>query len=199
VIDGIRLSTTWGATILPVQLSALTATRNDLTNEIKWTTVSEKNNRGFEIQRSVNGGKFTAIGFVKGVGNSNSPKNYSFTDADVNTGNVCYRLKQLDYSGETELSKTVCVQVNPTRVTNEVITTPNPFNGVLHVKYNSTTDGNIHVELMDLLGKTYLQQNQSVNKGDNALDLNTEVLPVGVYFIRINNGNEVISHRIIKR
>jgi hypothetical protein len=198
VIDGIRVSTNWATTSLPVQFKSFTATKgNDVVN-LKWATASESNNKGFEIQRSINGAKYQTVGFVNGSGNSNVVKAYSFADSHETSGNICYRLKQIDFNGTTEFSKMACVNVLLDKST-AVFTTPNPFNGSLHIKYNSVTEGIAHIQIIDMLGKSHQNTNMIVNKGENTLTLDTDALPVGIYFIRVNIGNEVTTQRIVKR
>ena len=113
-LDGIRVATTWDATPLPVELSSFSAKTTENTVELKWNTSTEKNNYGFEIERSVVSKQLSAsstaanwkkIGFVKGSGNSNSVKNYFFSDNSVSSGKYSYRLKQIDNDGTYEYSK----------------------------------------------------------------------------------------------
>jgi hypothetical protein len=183
---------------LPVQFKSFTATKgNDVVN-LKWSTATESNNKGFEVQRSVNGSKYQTLGFVKGNGNSNVVKTYSFTDAHNTTGNICYRLKQIDFNGASEFSKVACVNVELEKTT-AVVTTPNPFNGSLHIKYNSATEGTANVQIIDMLGKSHQNTNMVVNKGENTLTLDTDALPVGIYFIRVTNGAEITTQRIVKK
>ena len=197
-IDGIRVSSSWSSTALPVQFKSFTTTKGDNAVNLKWSTASESSNKGFEIQRSVNGAKYQTVGFVKGTGNSNIIKTYSFTDAHGLTGNICYRLKQIDFDGASAYSKVTCVNIEAVKTT-EVITTPNPFNTSLHIKYNSLNDGSANMQIIDMLGKTHQNTNMSVNKGENMLTLDTDALPLGIYFIRITNGTEVTTQRIVKR
>lgn len=183
---------------LPVVIKSFTASKGDNGVNLKWSTASESNNKGFEVQRSVNGAKYQTVGFVKGNGNSNVVKTYSFTDANSTTGNICYRLKQIDFNGASEFSKVVCVNVELEKTTG-VFTTPNPFNGSLHLKYNSATEGTANVQIIDMLGKSHQNTNMIVNKGENTLTLDTDALPVGIYFIRVTNGAEVTTQRIVKK
>jgi len=198
VVDGIRVSTNWATTSLPVEFKSFTATKGDNAVNLKWSTASESNNKGFEVQRSINGAKYQTLGFVKGNGNSNVVKTYSFTDAHGLTGNLCYRLKQIDFNGASEFSKVTCVNIEAVKTT-EVITTPNPFNASLNVKYNSLNEGSANMQIIDMLGKTHQNTNMIVNKGENTLTIDTEALPLGIYFIRITNGTEVTTQRIVKR
>jgi hypothetical protein len=183
---------------LPVQFKSFTATKNNDAVNLKWATATESNNKGFEVQRSVNGAKYQTLGFVKGNGNSNVVKTYSFTDAHNTTGNICYRLKQIDFNGASEFSKVACVNVELEKTT-AVVTTPNPFNGSLHIKYISATEGTANVQIIDMLGKSHQNTNMVVNKGENTLTLDTDALPVGIYFIRVTNGAEVTTQRIVKK
>lgn len=183
---------------LPVQFKSFTATKNNDVVNLKWATATESNNKGFEVQRSVNGAKYQTVGFVRGNGNSNAVKTYSFADVHGTTGNICYRLKQIDFNGESEFSKVACVNVELEKTTS-VFTTPNPFNGSLHIKYNSLTEGTTNVQIIDMLGKSHQNTNLFVNKGENTLTLDTEALPVGIYFIRVTNGSEVTTQRIVKK
>ena len=95
---------------LPVELSYFSATIQDEDVILNWRTETEVSNYGFEIQKSEvrnQKSEWTAIGFVQGNGNSNSPKDYSFIDENVKTGKYSYRLKQIDTDGNFEYSKTI--------------------------------------------------------------------------------------------
>lgn len=197
-VDGIKFANSWSSTALPVQFKSFTATKGDNAINLKWSTASENNNKGFELQRSINGAKYLAINFVKGTGNSNTTKSYSFTDLLGTTGSICYRLKQIDFDGASTYSKVSCVNIETVKTT-EVITTPNPFNTSLNIKYNSLNEGSANMQIIDMLGKTHQNTNMIVNKGENTLTIDTEALPLGIYFIRITNGTEVTTQRIVKR
>lgn len=198
IVDGIRVSTSWTNAQLPVQFKSFTATKGDNGVNLKWATASESNNKGFEVQRSVNGAKYQTVGFVRGNGNSSVVKTYTFADVTSTTGNICYRLKQIDFDGASEYSKVACVTIEVEKTTG-VITTPNPFNGSLHIKYNSLTEGTTNVQIIDMLGKTHQNINMNVIKGETTLTLDTDALPLGIYFIRITNGAEVTTQRIVKK
>ena len=197
-IDAIRVGLSWSAGTLPVQFKSFTATKGNDAVNLKWASASESNNKGFEIQRSVNGAKYQTVAFIKSAGNSNVSKSYSYNDMPSTSGSVCYRLKQFDFDGANTYSKVACVNIEAIKTT-EVITTPNPFNTSLHIKYNSLNDGSANMQIIDMLGKTHQNTNMSVNKGENMLTLDTDALPLGIYFIRITNGTEVTTQRIVKR
>ncbi|MBI5661028.1 MAG: choice-of-anchor J domain-containing protein [Ignavibacterium album] len=81
--------------IVPVELTSFVASLSGNNVNLNWSTATETNNQGFEIQRS-NGGEYQAIGYVAGHGTTVEPQSYSFTDQNVGTGKYQYRLKQID-------------------------------------------------------------------------------------------------------
>ena len=68
---------------LPVELTSFTAQAQDQKVILKWTTATELNNNGFEIQRRVAESDFATIGFVKGEGTTTNQREYSYIDKDL--------------------------------------------------------------------------------------------------------------------
>ncbi|HEX7846469.1 MAG TPA: T9SS type A sorting domain-containing protein, partial [Chitinophagaceae bacterium] len=71
--------------------------------QVTWTTATETNMSGFEVQRRLkNEADFSARGFVNSKapgGNSNSQLSYSYLDANAYTDTSYYRLKIVDLNG----------------------------------------------------------------------------------------------------
>ncbi|TAD94320.1 MAG: T9SS C-terminal target domain-containing protein [Bacteroidetes bacterium] len=131
---------------LPITLTGLKGGRveglnGEKTEEVKleWTTASEINNKGFEIQVSENAQTYKTIAFVDGAGNSNAPKNYQLTTINQNDG--YYRLKQLDFDGTFSYSPVVFVE----GMAGKVVVYPNPNNGTFTISTQSplTPEGGI--------------------------------------------------------
>ena len=53
-----------------------------------WSTATETNNRGFEIQRSSQGNGFVTIGFVQGKGTTTQAQRYVFVDNNVRSWKI---------------------------------------------------------------------------------------------------------------
>ncbi|MEJ2193512.1 MAG: hypothetical protein P8X73_01475, partial [Ignavibacteriaceae bacterium] len=84
----------------PVELSLFIGVLNGDHIDLRWRTETEVNNYGFYIESRTDNSKWVTIGFVEGHGNSNSPKEYNYSDADINQpGTYYYRLKQIDNDG----------------------------------------------------------------------------------------------------
>ena len=184
-IDGIRVSNSWSTSVLPVKFASFNAIINNKQTNLTWTTASEINNKGFEIERSLDGVNFEIIGFVKGNANANRINKYSFIDD--NHASAFYRLKQIDFDGKFDYSNIISVQGNDLLID----ITPNPFNNVIEINSNGHL---LNVEVLDITGKIVISE--AINGSKTTL--NTASLNNGVYFVRINNGESVITKRLIK-
>ncbi len=97
--------------IVPVELTSFAAVIADDNVQLNWTTATEINNQGFEIQKRTDNGEFEKVGFVPGHGTTTDIQAYSYVDSKVASGNYTYRLKQMDFDGSFEYSSEVAVDV----------------------------------------------------------------------------------------
>jgi photosystem II stability/assembly factor-like uncharacterized protein len=126
---------------LPVEITSIAASVSNNKVLLNWQTATEVNNYGFEIERSVAQisnlfNNWEKIGFVQGHGNSNSPKDYSFVDANPPSGKLQYRLKQIDTDGSFEYSQVVQVETELPKQFSLEQNYPNPFNPSTTIKYS---------------------------------------------------------------
>jgi len=174
-----------GAGYIPVELTSFTATANNNNVVLNWATATEKNNQGFEIQRS-NGNGFTTIGFVKGAGTTTQPQNYQFIDRNLNSGTYSYRLKQIDLDGTSDLSKVVEVEIlNPKEFSlNQNF--PNPFNPSTKINFSLAADSKVSLKVFNVLGQevsTLLNGNLAA--GNHEINFNAAGMNTGVYFYKL--------------
>jgi len=135
---------------LPVELSSFTASTNGSAVLLKWQTATEVNNHGFELEKV--SAALAIYGFVKGSGNSNSLKYYSFTDNNISPGIYNYRLKQIDNNGNYKYSNVIII--NAGQKTRQVCIAqnyPNPFNPVTTIKYSICEEGYVSLIVYILL------------------------------------------------
>jgi hypothetical protein len=173
---------------LPVNITSFHAIIDKNQTILSWSTSSESNNKGFEIERSNNGIDFETIGFVAGAGNSNKLINYSFLDESAHSTIAYYRLNQIDFDGKSTYSE--ILTLNSDELNFDI--TPNPFADQITINA-SNAEQVISAEVMDLSGKVKLNASNS-----GMVNIDTRELSQGIYFIRINNGEKVIVKRIIK-
>jgi hypothetical protein len=186
---------------LPVELVSFNALIVKDKVELNWATATEVNNYGFEVersevsdQRSVISGQLSEwekIGFVNGHGNSNSPKEYSFTDPSVTSGSYAYRLKQLDNDGTFNYSSNVEVTIG--QIPNDYSLNqnyPNPFNPETIISYQLPVSGNTSLKVFDMLGSEVATLvNEVQEAGTYDVSFNGKDLTSGIYFFRLQSGD----------
>jgi hypothetical protein len=187
---------------LPVVLTSFGATAQSGDVLTSWTTASEINNKGFEVERSVDGRVFEYAGFVKGAGTSTGKLSYSFTDAkafDKAAGNVLYyRLKQVDFNGRSVYSQIVKV-VRTAEKANSLLARPNPFGNVYSVSFNAMDEGTVMIRMMDIQGRVVSEHFAKTTVGMNEIVIeDLDQLRAGVYFVNVTVDGETQVLKLIK-
>jgi Secretion system C-terminal sorting domain len=184
--------------IVPVELTSFSANVADRSVLLNWTTATEVNNQGFEIERSEDGISFSNIGFVPGFGTTTEPKSYSYTDQSINSGKYYYRLQQIDYNGSFNYSNVVEVEVSlPTEFSLEQ-NYPNPFNPLTSIQFSLPVDAQVTIGVYNLVGEKVDEVvNKDFSTGSHKVNFNASTLTSGIYFYQIdatgNNGKTFTS------
>jgi hypothetical protein len=185
---------------LPVTFTSFAAKVQSKDAELTWTTSSEINNIGFEVERSIDGRTFEKAAFVRGVGNSNKLVRYNMTDAYAfNKANVLYyRLKQVDFDGKYAYSQVLRLSISSEKA-NSIVVYPNPFSTEYQVSFQANNEGIAILETVDLQGKVVANKTVSIQAGINAIPV-TEVdnLKAGVYFVRLTVNGETQVMKLVK-
>jgi hypothetical protein len=200
----------YGFSVVPVELASFSVNVNDDNVESNWTTATETNNKGFEVQRSKDG-EFESIGFVEGHGTTTETQVYSFIDKNVVKGKYHYRLKQIDHDGTFEYSNVVKVEVlSPSKFSLEQ-NYPNPFNPSTKIKYTipnveTHRDASLQIvtlKVFDVLGNEVATLvNEEKSAGTYEVEFNSrsgEVrnLTSGIYFYKLQTGSLVETKKMI--
>jgi choice-of-anchor B domain-containing protein len=185
---------------LPVELSSFTAAVNKQDVTLNWSTASETNNLGFEIQRKSDHG-YNTIGFVEGNGSTVGTHNYSFRDENLQLGNYSYRLKQVDFDGSINYSDEINVDIITLSefVLNQNY--PNPFNPTTTIDFTVPSPEFVTIEVYNSLGERVIELvNQMKEAGAYTIEFNAANLPSGIYFARMNAGSysQLIKMNLIK-
>ncbi len=137
---------------VPVELTSFTASANASGVVLIWTTASEINNHGFEIERSQDDKTFYRIGFVKGTGTTTEIQSYSFVD-DIEYSGVktyYYRLRQVDFDGRSQYSDVVNVDFDVPKDFVLSQNYPNPFNPSTKITYALPNQSPVVIKVYDL-------------------------------------------------
>jgi hypothetical protein len=173
---------------IPVELSAFKASANNGNIKLNWTTITEKNNYGFEIERASIplGMPWRKIGFVKGKGTTTELNEYGFCDdSPLKNGIYRFRLKQIDMDGTYNYSEEVEVKFSVKTFSLEQ-NFPNPFNPVTKIKYALPTRSKVRLEIINILGeKLEILVDEIKDAGVQEVEWNADRLTSGIYFYRI--------------
>ncbi|MES1226170.1 MAG: hypothetical protein ABUT20_62420, partial [Bacteroidota bacterium] len=139
---------------LPVTLVNLKATvENGDDVLLTWQTEMEQNNKGFEVQRSVDGFNWAPIGFVNGAGQSSITLNYKYNDNDLDPALYYYRLKQVDYDSNFQYSNVVTAQISSDGQLALYQNYPNPYVQNTSIKFNLPRAQNARLSVFDVNGR----------------------------------------------
>ena len=173
--------------VVPVELTSFNADVNAGNVNLTWTTATETNNKGFEVQRNAGNG-FEAVAFIQGNGTSTQSHSYSFTDNNVNTGSYTYRLKQVDFNGSFEYSNAVEVSVEIPNVFALDQNYPNPFNPTTQINFSLATDSKVTLKVFDILGQEVATLlNGNITSGAHSFTFDASKLNSGVYLYKIDS------------
>lgn len=183
---------------LPVELNLFTAEIKDNSVLLSWTTVTEVNNYGFELERKSGVTDWKKIGFIEGSGNSNSPKQYSFTDKNLVGGSKFqYRLKQIDNDGRYEYTDIVEVNFIPKEFA-LYQNYPNPFNPETKIRYQLPKESKVSIKIYDILGSEIRELlSEQKEAGIFELEFNAVNLPSGTYIYIMSTGDFVQAKKMI--
>jgi hypothetical protein len=189
------------AFVLPVNLESFTGKRDGSMAILNWRTLQESGNKGFDIQRSVNGRDFETIAFVNSKapdGNSSMPLNYSYSDKEAGSLNVYYRLLQQDINGKSIFSSVVQLKGTGRQMKISGIYVQGSGNkGSVWMNVNG---GKYSLVVSDLNGNKINQQDMTLPGGDNKVEINLVNMSKGVYFITLVDmqTGESVNNRFVK-
>jgi hypothetical protein len=165
--------------------------------QLSWNTFTEQNNRGFEIQRSVDGKIFEPAGFVesKGAhGNSKEKITYAFNDPVVFEGAVFYRLQQTDIDGKKDYSNIIRLRAEGNTDFN-LVATPNPVKNKLSLKAYGKPGSNAYLLVTDMGGRTL----QRINVTTETTDIDMSTLANGIYVLKYIDASHTQMIKVSKQ
>ncbi len=193
--------------IIPVELKYLSAGAVKNNIRLEWSTATETNNKGFEVQRLISGDQgsgWKMLGYVQGNGTSTITHNYLFNDKEVSPGKYSYRLKQIDFNGSYKFSKEVDAEVvGPLGFSLEQ-NYPNPFNPVTIIKYSipdavsASEKYPVLLKVYDILGnEVFTLVNDQKPAGEYEVKFDESSLPSGVYIYRLTAGEYSGTRKLV--
>ena len=188
---------------LPVSITQFSGTKGNQVNTLNWTTSTEQNNKGFELEKSLDGNNFSAIGFVPSKGDfgySNITLQYSFVDDKINASNNYYRLKQIDIDGKSKLSNIILLKGDRINTIKLSTLYPNPATEDITVSIDAASAEKITLVVTDIYGKQLLINKFNVEVGTNISTLKVNQLSAGTYIVKmiVDNKSETSTLKFVK-
>jgi hypothetical protein len=195
---------------LPVQMVSFTLASAGHSAVLSWTTATEVNNYGFEIERrSLAGGQaflsvpqdsWLKIGFVPGAGTSTSVRNYRYVDEGVASGRYAYRVKQINtdgtfaYVAEGEL---VVGAVPSTLMLEQNY--PNPFNPTTTIRFYLPTSTQVWLTIYNATGEEVgaLMKGDALSEGYHEVGFDARTAGSGAYFAVLRTPHATLTKRML--
>lgn len=183
VVDNVVVK---GSNPIPVELTSFVATSQGDVVTLNWSTATETNNKGFEVQRKTATGEFSSIAFINGKGTTTQAQNYSYSDVGLTPGTYTYRLKQVDFNGTVDYSNIVEVEVLAPAVFDLAQNYPNPFNPTTAINFSLAVDAKVSLKIFNVLGQeitTLISKNMTA--GNHKVNFDASSLNSGVYLYKL--------------
>lgn len=187
--------------VVPVELVSFNA--HVVTNSVmlSWSTSTETNNRGFEIQRKSTSDEsdWVNIKFIRGAGTTTESQKYSYQDENLPTGTYSYRLKQIDFDGTSKIYN-LSEEIHITKPSDFVLNQnfPNPFNPSTVINFNIPIDEKVRLEVFDALGnRIAILIDEEKPAGNYAVNFDAASYTSGVYYYRISTKDFDLTKKMI--
>ena len=177
---------------LPVQFVRFNASEFGVANKITWVANTDKQSDKFMVERSTDGIRW----FTANTQKATNASRYEFIDENP----VClsyYRIKAFDLDGKMveTATKSVLRRCNKFGISNIF---PNPAASNVQVLFETLTDENVTIQIIDLNGRVLLSQNENTTIGINQKQLNIDALPSGTYMIVLQNESNKSISKFVK-
>jgi|GEM_PF-4843521 len=176
--------------VLPLTLTAFTATKQGTTSLLSWKISSEQNIHSYTVERSADSRTFNQVGSVTSLGNTHQDRTYKLYDPAPLNGANYYRLKIAEKDGRTSYSPVRQLSFDAAI---RISAYPNP---VLDKAFITGLEKGMQVTLLNLQGQPLVSQKAS----GNTLTISMQHLPAAVYQVQVQDetGKLIGSYRIAK-
>ena len=176
-------------TPLPVKLLSFDAQKAAGQVQVRWSTASEENVEGFEVERSADGQQFDIIGRLPATNTSNS-RQYRLPDKMPLSGTSYYRLKIKELDGSFTYSSLATVTSDAPAIS----IYPVPVQQTLHVQHPATNAG--HLEILASNGQK--MSRVALEPGTSSTKVDVQLLPPGFYVLRFYTDAATTTKTFVK-
>ena len=184
---------------LPVRLASFTAKALPKSVRLNWQSVSEKNFKQYDLERSHNAREFQRIGSVAGRGTGQNGSVYNFEDQELpdNAQTLYYRLRMVDTDNTFIYSAVRSVSLHTRLIRIQLI--PNPVSDTARLLIASPEEQASLIRLINAAGQVVYQRSQPLTEGLQTVPLDLSGLPAGLYQVTVSTQKQQWSEKLVKQ
>jgi hypothetical protein len=191
-------------TALALELTAFSMSHSGAHVELHWTTATETDVEGYDIERSAIASgslvrSWAQEGYVGGTGTSTSPHSYTFRDSKLDVGAFAYRLKQVNRDGSFKYSQEIKAEAVVPIEFSLSQNYPNPFNPTTTLEFTLEQNGRAVMKIYNVLGQevaTVFDQEAEAGRYYQA-QFNASRLTSGVYMSVLESGGKRLFRKML--
>jgi hypothetical protein len=183
-IDDIKLASCPGGAPVPVLFEKIQARVKGTGILVSWQTAQEINNDRFEVERSSDEGlNWTVLANVAGAGNSQVRQYYQWMDNTAKPGLHLYRVRQIDWDGQSKYSATVQAKLNAGQSVISLLNNPTTEKVTLNFLSDKNYAATVH--LLDAAGRRAFSSSLRVPSGPFSFTMRVPANVKGLYYIQV--------------
>ena len=183
---------------LPVKLVTFNGILKDNKAALTWKVELNETADRFEIERSIDGGRFTYVGTVMGTYNTGTAV-YNYTDAVSSNERIAYQLKMFDNNQKAEYSKIISFN-SGSKDGKYISLIQNPVYDKINISFQTTESENVDIRVIDITGATKATQKTSVQPGSNILTMQLpSTLATGTYIVTVAYSKGMFNQKFLKK
>ncbi len=185
-VENFLVPTTCVALVLPVELANFEGKVDGDKINLTWSTLSETNNSGFELELKT-GGVFRQLDFIEGNGTTTERRDYSYTVSGLPAGTQVFRLKQLDFDGAFEYSPEIEVAVGVPGEYQLSSAYPNPFNPSTQFTLAIAQEQDVRIDVYNVEGRRVSTLHQGALSANEQYTFSFDAasMPSGLYAFKV--------------
>ena len=187
--------------VLPVDFVQFNAVQQNDAINLNWKILTTEQLSHFDVERSVDGASFSAIGKVDAGKPFTGTASFKYSDAGFNSSNtvIYYRIKVLSKDGAIKYSSILSVRLSGV-ISNNIKINPNPAISTLAINFYTALRGNVEYQLIDMTGKVVLRGQRMVEPGQNNITVDQlGRYSEGVYTMLVRIGDRWERERVVIR
>ncbi len=177
---------------LPVELISFDGKIKDDVINLSWKTASELDNDYFQIEHSTNGIVFFPVGNIVGNGTTFEEQSYQFNHNHPVDGSNFYRLKQVDFDGKFEYSRSLSVDFKKADFWRLF---PTQSNDGITIDWSNNFSAEA-ISIFNINGK--MVHFEKIDTDAQQKYISIENFPSGSYFLKMQSGRSISTKRFFK-